>query len=221
MLGSEVLSVRMGGIYALQRLAKEYPREYHVQIIRLLCAFVRRPTPDKGYEDELQANIKAKLQADIKPRLNADIEGPVAREDVQDAMQVIGARGEKEVELENSQEFRLDLSHARLSHMHLRGTNLMGANLYDADLFNANLMSVDLTHAWLSGAILSKADLWDAVLFNSNLRQTRVSATRFTGVCYLTQNQLDQARSLDPGEPPPVLHEAFDAVSGEQLEWKD
>ncbi len=43
MLGSDVLSVRLGGIYALQRLADEQPKQYHVQIMRLFCAFVRNP----------------------------------------------------------------------------------------------------------------------------------------------------------------------------------
>ena len=43
MLGSGVLSVRMGGIYALQRLAEEHPKEYAIQILGLFCAFVRHP----------------------------------------------------------------------------------------------------------------------------------------------------------------------------------
>ena len=44
MLGSEVLAVRLGGIYALQRLAEEHPGQYHVQIMELFCAYVRNPT---------------------------------------------------------------------------------------------------------------------------------------------------------------------------------
>ena len=43
MLGSEVLSVRLGGIYALARLAREHPEEYHVQIMRLLLCFCPKP----------------------------------------------------------------------------------------------------------------------------------------------------------------------------------
>ena len=50
MLGSEVLSVRLGGIYALQRLAEESPGQYHIQIMRLFCAFVRLPTRDQSLE---------------------------------------------------------------------------------------------------------------------------------------------------------------------------
>ena len=50
MLGNEVLSVRLGGIYALERLAADYPGQYHVQIMKLLCAFARNPTEDEDYE---------------------------------------------------------------------------------------------------------------------------------------------------------------------------
>ena len=58
MLGSEVLSVRLGGIYALQRLAEEEPKQYHVQIMRLFCAFVRNPTKD---EDAGTRRIRVEL----------------------------------------------------------------------------------------------------------------------------------------------------------------
>ena len=47
MLGSDVLAVRLGGIYALRHLAEEHPKQYHVQIMRLLCAFARHPTRDE------------------------------------------------------------------------------------------------------------------------------------------------------------------------------
>ena len=40
MLGSKELPVRLGGIYALARLAQEHPEDYHTQIMSLLCAFV-------------------------------------------------------------------------------------------------------------------------------------------------------------------------------------
>ena len=50
MLGSDVLPVRLAGIYALERLAVEHPEEYHIQIMDLLCAFVRNPTRDDRVE---------------------------------------------------------------------------------------------------------------------------------------------------------------------------
>ena len=47
MLGSETLAVRLAGIYALQRLAEEHPEQYHIEIMKLLCAFVRHPAEDE------------------------------------------------------------------------------------------------------------------------------------------------------------------------------
>ena len=52
MLGSHVLSVRLGGIYALARLAHEHSADYHTQIMSLLCAFVRNPPPPRKEEKE-------------------------------------------------------------------------------------------------------------------------------------------------------------------------
>ena len=41
MLGSDVLTVRLGGIYALQGLAEDHSEQYHVQVMRLFSTFVR------------------------------------------------------------------------------------------------------------------------------------------------------------------------------------
>ena len=40
MLGSEVLAVRLGGVYALQQLAEEHPNEYHVLggVVKRVCS---------------------------------------------------------------------------------------------------------------------------------------------------------------------------------------
>ena len=67
MLGSEVLSVRLGGIYALERLAREHPEEYHVQIIRLLCTFVRHPPPENNEVAYVNENWRPqKLRSDLQ-----------------------------------------------------------------------------------------------------------------------------------------------------------
>ena len=48
MLGSTALYVRLGGIYALQRLAQENPEQYHGQITDLLSIFMENPpAPDE------------------------------------------------------------------------------------------------------------------------------------------------------------------------------
>ena len=46
MLGSDVLAVRMAGIYALERLAEDHPEKYHIEIMKLLWRV--RASPDQG-----------------------------------------------------------------------------------------------------------------------------------------------------------------------------
>ena len=72
MIGNDILAVRLSGIYALQRLAAEDPEEYHLQIMRLLCAFVRKPTKDADLDrrvylegEELAPRIREDAQAAI------------------------------------------------------------------------------------------------------------------------------------------------------------
>ena len=111
MLGSKVLSVRLGGIYALQRLAADEPEQYHVQIMRLLSAFVRNPVKDP--EDE--ATPSGGIQ-----KLN--IKDYLLREDIQAALTVICTRSAGDIELEKKANYRLNLIQA----------NLTGANLSQA-----------------------------------------------------------------------------------------
>ena len=77
MLGSAVLSVRLGGIYALARLADEHPEKYHVPIIQLFCTYARNPTESEGG----QAKPKN------RPRRESTLQ-----EDVQAVMTAIGSR---------------------------------------------------------------------------------------------------------------------------------
>ena len=81
MLGSAALSVRLGGIYALQRRAEEQPEKYHVLVMSLLYAFARVPTSDGG--DKIRFQTQDGQEEETTP----------ARPDVQEAMQTIGSRG--------------------------------------------------------------------------------------------------------------------------------
>ena len=102
MLGREILSVRLGGIYALQQLAEDYPEQYHLRVMRLFCDFVRLPTRDQSFESG---------QAVIKPDTLLGI-----RHDVEAVMQMIGSRPKSLITLERKADFRLDLRGADLPH---------------------------------------------------------------------------------------------------------
>ena len=130
MIGSEILAVRLGGIYALQRLAADELEQYHVQIMLVLSAFVRNPTQDQ----EANATPPASV-------LGLSIKDYGLREDVQAALTVICRRSAAAIELEKAN-YRLVLTLADLTGAVFSGANLTGAHL-------------TLTN--LSGAFLSRA----------------------------------------------------------------
>ncbi len=234
MLGGGVLSVRLGGIYALQRLAEEHPAQYHVQIMRLLCAFVRHPTKDGGGE----------VRPDGEEQPSHTASRPQLREDVQAAMTAIAPYPwiNRPV-LERNANFRLDLNRADLAGVRLTGASLDGADLTDATLTGATLALAQLRDARLSGANLTRANLsfakftnarlfmadltgadltranlTDTELEYANLSETNLSEASIAGTTSLTQAQLDQA-CADPDNPP-KLDGIVDAETNEPLVWR-
>lgn len=182
MLGSEVLSVRVGGIYALQRLASDEPERYHVQITHLFCTFVSHPTEDEDYMAALRVIQQKPHQL---------------REDVQVAITAIGTRTKDEIELEKREKFSVTLTGANLAAAHVSGTNLTGANLTKADLtianlINANLLEANLTNTNLSGADLTGANLVGANLLLANLNTTFLTNSFLTNAI-LTNANLNNA----------------------------
>ena len=241
MLGSHVLSVRLGGIYALQRVATEHAHEYQVQIVDLFCAFARHPTTDEKHEKEVEGKWGF----------------PQIRDDVQAVMQAIGRRDAAKDSPEREGDFSLDLERAFLKAAQLENADLSSANLRKVDLCKANLsksnlrrvfglethlrealldgailsdsmlvgadlssaylVDADLSGAYLIGTNLSNAKLSEANLSGSILMDTILSRAELSGVRTLTQSQLDQARA-DPDNPP-KLEGAFDAETGQPLVW--
>ena len=172
MLGSAVLSVRLGGIYALRKLAEEHPEQYHIQIMELFCAFVRNPTNDNDIEFHPERDER-------RSKLGLEL-----RMDVQEVMKAIGSRSSAGHSIERSHQYRLYLHDADISR-----SQLLSANLSDAWLSGANL----------SGAMLHNADLSGAMLRDTDLSGARLDGVFH--VQGLTQAQLDEARA-DPNYPP-------------------
>ena len=165
MLGSNVLSVRLGGIYALQRLAEERPKQYHVQIMRLFCAFVR-PTETNGDSP------------DMVPEANPA--APTA--EVQAIMEAIGGRGEDRQKIEDVENYRLDLRRVKLSIANLGMANLSSARLAWAHLDRANLREANLSKATLNQAVLNGAWLGGAKLLATSLRSAKLQDAFFWGL---------------------------------------
>ena len=168
-LGSKELDVRIGGIYALERVALDSARE-HPAVMEILTAFIRVhsheqwPPPDTGSSEQ----------------------GPLTRPDVQAAVTVVGRRDADRDTLP------IDLTGADLTRANLTRARLAGATLTGARLAAARLADAVLTGARLDGAVLTDADLEGATLTGADL--TRANLTRaYIAGANLTQANLTQA----------------------------
>ena len=166
MLGNEVLSVRLGGIYALQRLAEERPEQYHVQIMRLFCAFARHPTQDYRLESE---------QIEFHPDNQLGL-----RQDLEAVILAIESRPKSRVELENGENFTLDLRGIVLPGIQFLNADLSNAMLHQSELPRAIFDKTDLTHAILDFADLSEAT-FNWVIF----RRTRLFFADQSGASFV------------------------------------
>jgi len=174
MLGHALLSVRLGGIYALQHLAQEEPKQFHLRTIRQFCAFVLNP-PDNKDED---SSVKDSSQEALDPQ--------TLREDFQAIMEAIRTRSTASIETEREQGFSLrlpgaNLEGAKLAHANLLGANLEGAHLAGANLAHANLLGANLEGAHLAGANLLGANLLDANLERANLERANLAGADLMG----------------------------------------
>jgi uncharacterized protein YjbI with pentapeptide repeats len=170
-LGSPELPVRLGGIHALWRLAKDSPKRDVTSVIDILCAFVRNPPhvsvdPPEPRVVELD-QVMAAAGDDASP-------AEKLRPDVQTVVDLIGDK-EAEYRRHLPPNYRLDLSGADL-----HGANLGLANLEGADLRVADLIGADLVGAKLTGAILMAANLEGARLSVANLTGATLTIAKLT-----------------------------------------
>jgi hypothetical protein len=153
------LEVRLGGIYALEQIAKDSPDDHHWSIMEILTAYVRENAPWKEGEQPLQEDI---VPCETQPT-QSNLSPPNPATDIQAILTVLGrcvrtyGKGEDQ---------RLDLKRTAL-----RGANLQGAHLEMADLDEAHLEAADLREAHLEGAFLWGAHLEGAVLPGAHLER--------------------------------------------------
>ena len=160
-LSCEELDVRIGGIRALERVARDSPG-HHPAVMGMLADFIRersgpprpppspgRPAPEPSPRPDVQAAITAlgrrRTQRDLRP---VDLAGAdLTDADLTDA------------DLTGAVLARADLSGADLGGARLTGASLAGADLTGADLADADLVGADLARAEFTGAELTGA-LW-------------------------------------------------------------
>jgi hypothetical protein len=209
-LGSDKLDVRLGGIYALERIAVDSKRDQPT-VAEVLCAFVREgsrrhgtPPPKQGRAEE--AAEKPFITApgtDAKPRPATDIQAALSVLGRLPQLQNVSRGDLSGVQVAGAQLPGADLTGAQLRGANLRDAELRWANLKDArlafadlsgaQLGGANLSGAHLHGADLRGARLGKADLTDARLGGAKLRDAQLRGANLRQARELTQSQLDGA----------------------------
>jgi hypothetical protein len=165
-LGSDKLDVRIGGIYALERVARDSARD-HPTVMAVLTAFIREhsqeewPPPDRpasrGQERSTRPDVQAALTVVGRRDPRRDIQSiDLAAAELRGAILVL-------VQLGGAVLTSADLGRADLRGASLRGATLTGADLRGAILIGAVLVGADLRGADLTGADVRGADLLRAL----------------------------------------------------------
>ena len=159
-LASDQVSVRHGGVYALEQLSDLDPR-YRGHAHALLTAFVRRqaPWPPLPPEPGMPA-ARTPVHGGVADNVGAALAVLSRR-----TMIVDGAWSELErVDLRGAELDGLDIPQVCFAHSNLDRAHLTGGKLGGATLSGALLRGTDLSGADLRGADLTKADLDGAIL---------------------------------------------------------
>jgi Pentapeptide repeats (8 copies) len=154
--GDKSLEIRLGGIYSLERTARE-DRDYHWPIMEVLTTYIRQHAPrkpDKGSSEEEISSPDPNIQA---------------------ILTVIGRRSIHHREVEYGQ---VDLHSTDLRRADLKGADLKGANLWDANLQDANLQDANFQGANLQGAAVQRAYLKGAYLQGTKLKGAYLQGTK-------------------------------------------
>ncbi|MEV6113748.1 pentapeptide repeat-containing protein [Streptomyces sp. NPDC052109] len=216
-LGSDKLDVRIGGIYALWRIADHSDRDREA-VVSIMAAYLRTHLPWPPQEPAVPA-------ADVSINSVPPLETRVA--DAQTALTCLGVLyQERRPEWLNVS--LTDLRRADCDGLWLHGVNFDGAcleaaSIYQVNLSNASLIAANLRHAELGtsilhqvrclqadlrGARLVKADLRSADFSRADLREANLRKARAQGAvfaaadlrsadlrgCDLTDTDLREAR---------------------------
>jgi hypothetical protein len=168
------LTVRLGGIYALERIARDSPKD-HWQIMEVLTAYVRDNAPWLPQSNPVTV---------VYPPSPS----PKPATDIQAVLTVLGRRIRSS---DRERGHQLDLAETDL-----RGASLGGAHLEGANLAGAHLEGAFLQETHLEGAMLFGAHLERANLQNAHLERADLSRANLEGAEYLTGAQLAGVSSL-------------------------
>ncbi|MGW5044373.1 pentapeptide repeat-containing protein [Streptomyces griseoluteus] len=171
-LESESMDIRLGGIYALQRLMHDSPRD-QIAIITILAAYVR------GHDRPLKEPPSPLTLDAVKGRAGVSLH--LVPDDVEAAVRVLADRDVAHDGMAHNGQVVtvIDLSGAHLEGVDLSDSSFEFANFTGAHLDYARLRDTHLVAANFEGAHLSYTDLMSADIRSTSFRKAQLKKADF------------------------------------------
>lgn len=168
-LGRKEMSVRIGAIYSLWRIAVDSESQSDKRaVLDMLCAFARAPYEPEGRIVEGEGE-------------NAKIINPgVVRDDIQIVLNLIGL---KMKDLKFCEEYIINLVGALLPRLQMRKARLL-SNV-TVDFTEADLSEASFSEAILSNAVFTKTNLYKADFFEAHFFKVFFKKVRFEGARFI------------------------------------
>ena len=175
------LEVRLGGIYGLERIAKE-SKTHRRQIIELLCAYIVENASGSKLEEQNENASGSELKEPILPP--ADI------------IAILDIIEDNRKEWEKWYGFNPNLQYVDFQNIYLANRHFEEFDFRIANLKNASLYNTNLEGAYLNFARLERAELYNARLEGTHLtfavlEKANLTGTNMTGTKNLTQEQIN------------------------------
>jgi uncharacterized protein YjbI with pentapeptide repeats len=174
-LSDAKLSVRLGAIYTLERIARVSPSD-HWPIMELLSAYIREQAPSVQ-----QSGSSSNQSLAVSP--SSDV-----ATDVQAILTVLGRRKIEERELGALDLAHTNLNQAMLSRARFSAANFTQALLVGSEIIDTNFVGANLSQANLAQANLTGANLRDAVLFEANFAGANLREADFSNALIFRAN---------------------------------
>jgi len=175
-LASPTTDVRLGGIYALERITVDSPRD-RLTIRNVLASFVRNHDLCTSHPPAKQCSATIAELGVVRMiiRIPPDVYAALT------IASSITSGGDGLVDFSGSRFPRAELSKASLSYANLTNADLTWANLEDAVLKFTNLSNACLTWGRMAGVDLRNANLSHAELYGADLTDANLSGADLRG----------------------------------------
>jgi len=171
-LGSEKLEIRLGAIFALERIARDSKKDDDA-IMEILTHYIRTysPWPPKDFK-----HVKLEFPALDTSKSYLEKELP---DDIKAILSIIRRRRTYSMDLSNT-----DLHDAELYGTVLYNVNFSGANLSGANFVSSELKYTNFSNAALTNAYFDKADAEGTYFINANLTKASFMLTNLKSAIF-------------------------------------